>query len=68
MLVEHPLNKETEHTIEFNLIKVSTMGCPYQYAHFWKFEIERLVEDILEVGVITSIIFPYVSLEILARK
>ena len=63
-----PPERSIEHIIEVkpgsNLVKVK----PYRYPHHQKTEIERLVQDLLNCGVITKSRSPYATLVVLVRK
>ena len=63
-----PPERSIEHIIEVkpgsNHVKVK----PYRYSHHHKMEIERLVQDLLNCGVITKNRSPYASRVMLVRK
>ena len=61
-----PPNRGHEHIIELDPTKGPTMVRPYRYNYRQKSEIERLIFELLELGVITESKSPYAAPVVLA--
>jgi hypothetical protein len=66
--MELPLERRIEHIIEVNPGSSPIKVRPYRYPHHHKTEIERLVQDLLNCGVITKNISPYATPVVLVQK
>ena len=63
-----PLERKIEHIIEVKPDSTPVNVKPYRYPHHHKIEIERLIQDLLNHGVITKSRSPYVAPVVLVRK
>jgi hypothetical protein len=63
-----PPNRNIEHIIEFKLDSAPINIRPYRYPHHHKTKIERLIQDLLKCGVITTSRSPYAAPVVLVRK
>jgi hypothetical protein len=63
-----PPNRNIEHIIEVKTDSTPINIIPYRYPHHHKMEIERLIQDLLKCGVITTSKNPYACLVVLVRK
>ena len=63
-----PPIKGHEHSINLKEGTLPVCERPYRYLHFQKFEIEKIVNELLEVGSIRPSQSPFSSLVFLVRK
>jgi hypothetical protein len=63
-----PPNRNIEHIIKVKKDSAPVNIRPYRYPHHHKTEIERLIQDLLKCGVITTSKSPYAAPIILVRK
>jgi hypothetical protein len=63
-----PPNRNIEHIIEVKTDSTPVNIIPYQYPHHHKTEIERLIQDLLKCGVITTSRSPYAAPAVLVQK
>ena len=63
-----PPSRRQDHSIELkNGAEIPSIR-PYRYPHYQKNEIEKLVDDMLKLGIIRPNIIPYASPIILVKK
>ena len=66
--MELPPKRKIEHIIETKPDSTPVNVKPYRYPHHHKTEIERLIQDLLEHGIITKSRSPYAAPVVLVRK
>nr|MDZ8005329.1 RNase H-like domain-containing protein [Nostoc sp. DedSLP05] len=65
---ELPPDRGLEHVIELDPTKGPVVVRPYRYGHNQKTEIERLIQELLDAGIIVHSKSPYAAPVVLARK
>ena len=63
-----PPNRNIEHIIEVKPDSTPVNIRPYRYPHYHKMKLERLIQDLLKCGVITTSRSPYAAPVVLVRK
>ena len=63
-----PPSRDIDHVIQLILGASLVNVCPYRYPHILKNEIERLVQEMFEVGMVWPSLSPLSSLVLLVKK